>query len=321
MSMWAEEDWERAVPPVLLAPHEVDRLLGPLGPRRSVALLPHGKANTNLHVARAHGPPVVLRIYQRDRDALPREQALWGKVGGAVPLPRCLGTATTTSGHPVAILDFVDGVHPAEALAAAPHDAPAIGRALGQTLAGLTAIPVDGPGLYAPDLTLARRFASIAASFDDLARWSLARGRARERLGAPRVRALLDALPVAIDRLAPLEGHPGLAHGDYKSSNLLLRPRPWRVVAVLDWEFARPFTPLLDVAILMRHRAGWPDALQVGFEEGMRSHGGWLPDDWREVSRVVDLMNLLGFLNASGDRPTLYAAVVSQIDRTLSLLA
>jgi hypothetical protein len=33
---------------------------------------------------------------------------------------------------------------------------------------------------------------------------------------------------------------------------------------------------------------------------------------------VVDLMNLVGFLNASGDRPRLYADVVARIATTLS---
>jgi len=286
-----------------------------------VAALPGGKANTNLRVERASGPPVVLRLYQRDHDASAREQALWARVAGRMPLPCCLGTGITSCGHPVAVLDFVDGVAPASALAAHPEQAGAIARALGATLAPLAELPIDGIGLYAPDLTLARRFEGVRASFEDLIRWSLRSGRARKRLGPDRVQALRLALPAAIERLAPLEAHPGLAHGDYKSSNLLMRPDPWRVVAVLDWEFACPFTPMLDVAILMRHRSTWPTSFQGGFEAGYRDAGGWLPEDWRDVSQVLDLMNLLGFLNASGPRPTLYRSVVARVDQTLTLLS
>ncbi len=286
-----------------------------------MAAFPGGKANTNLRVDRALGPPVVLRLYQRDHDALAREQALWARVASRIPLPRCLGTGTTSCGHPVAVLDFVDGVTPACALAAHPEQADPIGRALGATLAPLAELPIEGIGLYAPDLTLARRFESVRASFEDLVRWSLRSGGARKRLGPGRVQALRQALPAAIARLSPLEEHPGLAHGDYKSSNLLVRPDPWRVVAVLDWEFACPFTPMLDVAILMRHRDTWPTSLQSGFAAGYHHAGGWLPDDWRDVARVLDLMNLLGLLNASGPRPTLYRSVVARVDQTLDLLS
>ncbi len=320
MGSWAEDDWERTVPPVAVERDDVDALLGPLGPARSLTLLSMGKANTNLRVDRHHGPPLVVRIYQRDPDALLREQALWRRVGDRVPIAALRGVGRV-GGLPAAVLDFVDGTAPASAMTARPDQAEAIGAALGTTLARLAELPIDGLGLYAPDLSLARRFDSVAHSFEDLVRFGLQEGRARRRLGPERRRALLDLLPHALERLAPLEDHPGLAHGDYKSSNLLLRDDGgWQVVAVLDWEFACPFTPMLDVAILMRHRDTLPVAFQDGFETGYRAGGAWLPDDWRSLSRVVDLMNLIGFLNASGDRPRLYAAVVERVDRTMELL-
>jgi len=314
---WAEDDWERTVPPIELPPTVIDGLLGGLGPARSVTSLPGGKANTNLRID-VDGPPLVLRIYQRDADAFLREKTLWTRVAPFMPVPRCLGEGMTPDGHPVAILPFVDGIHPARALADHPEEAENIGRCLGGCLAGLGRVPVDGIGLYAPDLSLARRFDSVGHSFDDLIRWSLKQGRARGRMGAERRARLRDQLPSLVDALAPLDAHHGLAHGDYKSANLLLRhDGSWSVAAVLDWEFACPFTPMLDIAIHFRHRKGWPDALQVGFETGYREAGGWLPDDWRRLSRIVDLMNLVGFLNASGDRPRLYTDVLAHIDETL----
>ena len=320
MSRWSEDGWTRAVPPLQVDRAALDALLGPLGPCAGWRRLSLGKANTNLRVERRHGPPLVVRVYQRDAHALAREKALWSLVDPLVPVP-ALRREGRVAGAPAAVLDFIHGTHPAHAMATAPQDAQAIGHALGSTLARLGAVAVDGVGRYAPDLTLARRFDSVAHSFEDLMRWSLRRGRARKRLGPERRRALLHALPLALERLAPLEDHPGLAHGDYKSSNLLLvRDEGWRVAAVLDWELAAPFTPMLDVALLMRHRDALPTSFQDGFAAGYRSGGAWLPDDWRAVSRVVDLMSLIGLLNASTDRPRLYAAAVQRVDATLAML-
>lgn len=320
---WAEEGWERTVPPVELDRAEVDALLGPLGPATRVVPLTAGKANTNLRVDRAHGPPLVMRIYQRDRGAAARERRLWERLGRRVPVPALRGHGETSTGLPVAVVDHVRGVSVAEALVGWRGEAEAVGHALGRALAGLASWRVDAPGLYADDLSLSRRFDSVAHSFTDLIGWSLRAGRARRRLGRARRDRLLACMGDLAERLSPLDDHLALAHGDYKSSNLILQRcgGAWRVAAVLDWEFACPFTPMLDVAILMRHRETFPAVLQRGFEQGYRLSGGWLPDDWRGLSRVVDLMNLVGFLNASGDRPRLYDHVLRLIDQTLASCA
>jgi len=305
---WAEDDWERHEPVVQLSRDEVASLVGFVP--TAVTLLTGGKANTHWRARGPAGEDRVLRITQRDPASAAREALLWPRVAPHVPIPRVHGHGTTSAGLPVAVLDFVDGVHPAAVLTEHPEEALGVGRALGRTLAGLTAVPVGPMGLYAPDLSLARRFDTVADSFVDLITWSLREGRARRRLGPERVAAVRGVLDAAAAELAPLDAHPALAHGDYKSPNLLLRRDGdgWRVAAVLDWEFACPFTPLLDIAILMRHRDRFPPSLQEGFAEGYAERA-WLPDDWRRLSRIVDWMNLVGFLNASGDRPRLYAAV------------
>jgi len=312
---WAEDDWERAEPPVSLPRPEVAEIVGfePVAVERLTA----GKANTQLRVRGPAGEDRVVRIYQRDPGAAAREGRLLARVAPHVPVPVVYGEASTSLGLPAVVMAFVPGRTPAAVLADAPDQALGVGRALGRALAGLTALEIDGMGLYADDLSLARRFDTVADSFVDLIAHSLRRGRARRRLGPQRSAALAAVVDRAAARLAVLDAHPGLAHGDYKSSNLLLRrdgatelgADRWRVAAVLDWEFACPFTPLLDVAILMRHRDTFPPALQQGFAEAYRAGGGWLPDDWRSLSRVVDLMNLVGFLNAGGDRPRVVAHV------------
>jgi len=307
---WAEDDWERATPPVTLPADEVAELVG-FAPLR-IQTLAGGKANTHLRVQGADADQ-VLRIVQRDAATAEREQRLWPMVRPHVPVPTVHRWSTTRSGLPVAVMDYVAGETPADVMARAPEAAHGVGLALGHTLAGLGAVPVAEMGLFAPDLSLSRRFDTVADSFLDLVDWSLRRGRAGKRLG-PAAARVAAAMPRAAEALAVLDDHPGLAHGDYKSSNLLIRPAAdrWEVAAVLDWEFACPFTPMLDIAILMRHRDTFPPSFQAGFAAGYGARA-WLPDDWRALSRIVDMMNLVGFLNASGDRPRLYEAVTGQL--------
>lgn len=295
-------------------------MLGRLGPATRTVPLGGGKANTNLRVDRAHGPPLVVRVHQRDPRSAAMERAVMARVRGVVPVPALRGTGTTREGLPVSVVDWLPGRPLTHVLADDDVDALALGAAVGACLAPLHALPVEGVGLFGPDLSLARRFESVRHSFDDLVGYSLTRGRARRRLGPERVRRLQAALPGWGEQLAPLEAHRGLVHGDAKASNLLVARvgRGWRVQALLDWEFACAFTPLLDVAIFARHREALPLGLLDGFVRGYRGAGGWLPDDWQALTRVVDLMNLVGFLNAGGERPRLFARVLERVDGLLT---
>lgn len=313
-----EDRWERLHPWVEVPEEVAAALLAPLGRLRRLTLLTGGKANTNVRAELDGHPPVVLRVYERDPDALPREAALTERVRRVVPVPDLLLRGALPDGTPVGIFRFLPGVSLTDLLRDPARAAPA-GHALGRALARLhTAFPVTEVGLYAPDLSLARRFDSVTDSFADLLTWSLTRGRARKRL-PPALRARLrDAVPELTARIAPLDAHPGLAHGDVKSPNLLFRADPDGTVTLtglLDWEFACPFTPMLDLAILLRHRDALPDAF-VNTLHDTYGHHAWLPAD-HAVTEILDLMNLVGFLNAGGERPTLFADGVRRIARTL----
>lgn len=314
MTKWEEQDWERLTERVAIEASEVASLIGT--PVRSLALFPHGKANTNYAVELTTGDRVVLRLYERDREAPERERRLAALVDGAVPVPAMLHSGATAEGTPYGVFEYVEGDHVHEVL----DDATAyrLGHTLGRGLRSLEHVEPpagrEGLGLFAPDLTFARTFDSVADSFVDLVSWSLREGRARKRLGPELRQRLAAVVDRAGHRLAPVESWRGLVHGDYKFTNILVRDG--ELAALLDWEFACAFTPLLDVAILMRHRDDFPADFVHGFEAGHAA----LPDDWRELSRIIDLMNLVGFLNASGSRPRLFAAVTQRIALTVDAL-
>ena len=317
--VWPEAEWERARDYVPVSLAEARSLVAPLGQAEGVELLRGGKANTNYRVRMRERDDLVLRIYERAPGLLGREALLLARLHPDIPAPALLLQVALESGQPVGVLPFVEGVHPWRVMDA--DTAPALGRACGETLALLARHhPEAVAGLYADDLSLARRFTSIADSFVDLIEWSLRQGRARRRL-PPELRAgLRKQLTTLADELAPLDAHLCLSHGDYKLSNMLVAPRDggFELTALLDWEFSGPFTPLLDVAILLRHEAHFPPSFGPSFAAGYREAGAWLPEGWRRISRVVDLMNLVGFLNGTSARPKLEAQALGLIAETLA---
>jgi aminoglycoside phosphotransferase (APT) family kinase protein len=111
--------------------------------------------------------------------------------------------------------------------------------------------------------------------------------------------ALTDQLRSFIDRNAALEeqmsfGGPVLSHSDYKPWNLLVSDS--RVSAVLDWEFVFAGALLNDVGNFLRYSARQRPEYESGFIAGYLEAGGSLPEDWRRLARLVDLINLLDFL-------------------------
>ena len=309
---WPEEDWERRTAYVAVDESSATRLLGERV--TAVQLLRGGKANTN-YLIHTPGRSLVLRIYERDPATARLECNIAELVRGAVPVPAFVGPQGEIGQHPAIFWEFIEGQHPEGALG--DTDAFALGEALGDTLRALEDIDPPGGGeigLLDPDLGFKRTFTSVGDSFHDLVSWSLSDGNAGRRLGPDLRHALLAELDNATKLVDTVDKWRGLVHGDYKFSNLLVADDT--VAAVLDWEFASVYTPLLDVAIHMRHRESFPAEYVAGFVLG---HGS-LPDDWEVLSRIIDLMNLVGFLNGGGERPRLYAAVHRLIEQTVAML-
>lgn len=303
-----EASWERREPHHQLSLDEVRTVLPSA---TGLELLGRGKANTNYRVARGEHEPVVLRLYQRDARARAVEARVLGLVD--VPRPQMLGTGAV-GGLPYAITRFCEGLHPEAVLTQVRPER--VGRLCGLALAEIGKVRFDAHGLLDAE-GYTRTFDSITASFDDLVRWSVERGRAGRRLSAEQRAGLLAVVASSASIFAGLDAQPRLVHGDFKFANLLVLGDGSAMGGVLDWEFACAFTPLLDLAIFTRHAARFPDGLLEGFEGGYLDGGGVLPAEWRRLARVLDLMNLVGFLNAGKGRPRLEAAVLPLIDEAI----
>ena len=112
-------------------------------------------------------------------------------------------------------------------------------------------------------------------------------------------------------QLAALGEENHLVHGDFGNRNVLVRKAPgkWVVSAVLDWEFAIAGSPLVDVGHFLRYETLSRPRVEPQFSRGFRDAGGTLPDDWRRLARVVDLMALCESLT----HDALPSAIVSEL--------
>lgn len=314
-----QEGWERAHAHLSLDDATLVALLAPALPGPGHTLLAAeplsgGLANTNYKVTLSGlDEPLVLRVYTRDPDACERERALYTLVHERVLVPDCLYTGMTSGGQPYMVSRWIAGEKLDTLLPSLAGEALAgVSHAVGATLARIGAFTFPEWGFFGPDLTIAEPVRDLRRVTTEYIHEALFSKEATSRLDPELQRRVWALVTEHESLLDAIPEQARLVHSDYKAQNLLVRRGQdgdeWEV-AVLDWEFAFAATPLIDLGILLRYSARLDPAFERGVIAGYRDAGGQLAPDWKRVTRLLDLMNLCGFLA----RPNANDAMVAEL--------
>jgi aminoglycoside phosphotransferase (APT) family kinase protein len=110
-----------------------------------------------------------------------------------------------------------------------------------------------------------------------------------------------------------------LIHCDYNLKNILIRRADsvWKVVGILDWEFALAGSPLVDIGNFLRFEDELPSGFREAFIQGYLSDPNELPSNWREVAKLLDLAAMVNFLEDERDAPKTFQTAISVIEKTV----
>lgn len=89
---------------------------------------------------------------------------------------------------------------------------------------------------------------------------------------------------------------------------------------MLDWEFAFAGPPLTDVGLFLRAGKALPVGFSQAFVSGYRAAGGELACDWLPLSRLLDLVSQMTFLNDERERPRVFAETTAVVKESIELL-
>jgi aminoglycoside phosphotransferase (APT) family kinase protein len=321
-----EARWLRAEPRRTLPLPLLEQIVHTAFPRAHVVgvqPLTDGWRNANFKLRLDCTPePFVLRVYEHDASICQKEVDLIRLIGGSVPVPEVIHAEALGSEDipPFAVMRFVEGFSfrdlarrgDTEAVAQAAYSA-------GETLAciGRTTFPksgwlAPGPVVAAPLLPGADR----TARFVDLC---LASTHLQERMAADlrgRTHAFIWSWAL---QMADLDEEACLVHGDFGKRNLLLRSVEgrWVVAAVLDWEFAVSSSPLADVGHFLRYERAARPLVELHFSNGYLQAGGKLPQNWRQLARLVDLTALCESLTHAELPETVVSELVELVRATV----
>lgn len=288
-------------------------------------LLPGGLINTNIKIEfTSDQPPVVLRIYQTDAATCLKECAVLQLVRATVPVPAVIHVEPNgiAGSPPFSILEFVNGVTFQQLKRA--NDLEAIHQAatsVGETLARISKFQFPKPGRLETrnELSVGARYMDGPDPIPRLCDSFLDSKHLQQRIDVSFQQQLHNFIWSWADRLRAFDNDSNLVHCDFGNRNILVDcvNGRWQVSAVLDWEFALSGSPLLDVGHFLRYEPQDTPLREPYFSRAFVEFGGFLPDDWRRISRVIDLTGLVECLTHDGLPEDVAAEILQLIDSTL----
>lgn len=318
-----KSDWERYRSPVAISLSQMGELVAPISNDLIIdaTLLSGGCANTNYKINFKSHPPVVVRIYTREPQALIRERDIHHLVHGQIPAAQMLfaDESRTRIDFPYAIFSYVNGIslrdliysNHTEAIVSCYFDA-------GVHIATLSRITFPEGGFFERGLRVRpflRDEAYLNLAFSLVRSSSVKRGLGIELIR--RVRALLEAA----EQFLPKNSCAHLTHADFDPSNILVTNLngSWRVSAILDWEFSFAGIYFLDIGQMVRYSHKLPSCYEMALVEGIRAGGLNLIPSWKRCAKLMDLLCLLQLVHANpkSKRPMLHNDVVELIFHTV----
>lgn len=294
------------------------------GRNKIVEVLPleGGLSNSNLKIRfEDHSSPYVLRLYRKDSTICRKEVELEQLVRHKVPIPRFLHADWSCErfDRAWAVVEWCDGHSLKPILDSGDSEAiTSAAESLGSVLAAIHSFDFPEPGFFGEELCIGQPVAMNRDFFIRFADHQLDQTDCTELLGAEwceRVRVMCRRYADLMDERARLAK---LVHSDFNGLNVLLQKRNGRfeTTAVLDWEFAFAADPLTDIGNMLRYEQ--PDsAFERAFIGGYLQSGGELPNHWKLLSKLADLVALLDMLGRSAGTPVRAGDLIRLIKGTV----
>jgi len=265
---------------------------------------------------------VVLRLYEHDASLCQKELDLLNLVRKSIPVAEIIHAEPTGINDipPFLVYWYVEGMTFRELKRSG--DTESIAQAafeLGSTLALIGRIAFPRSGWLGPGPCVAAPLLEgpdAGPRFVDLC---LGHANVQQRMTT----RLRDQVSTSVwffaPQLASLQEEAHLVHGDFGNRNVLVRKvtKKWTVSAVLDWEFAIAGSPLTDVGHFLRYEKSSNPRGEPQFSRGFLESGGGLPDDWRRLARIVDLIPLCESLTHDALPSTIVAELVELVAATV----
>jgi aminoglycoside phosphotransferase (APT) family kinase protein len=311
-------EWERICEIFRIDINTADRLFKCFDSQKTVEdieIFAGGKRTTNYKIRlKESEQKFVLRIYPKNDRSWHKEFALQNTLKNYLPVPEMyyLNEDKLIIDKPFSIVQFLDGITLDKYLEGNNCISESLAQKIGETLAVIHQI--ESKGLLEEDSQHKDGLPLILSWYD-----YLLNHRAVERLGA----VVIDKLKIIIQEHNELLGQLAhnfvFSHGDFRPANIMVKDG--RLTGVIDWEFALSAPDYFDIGQFTRYKEHMSDKAKNRFISGYNQNTGHpVGKDWEKLSKLMDLVNILVFLDNEEEKPNLFSDMKKLVEKTLEIL-
>lgn len=313
-----EYDWERTIPFLKLDIKKVGKLFeGILDEKDIVKLIPinEGCRTTN-YIVETWDKKYSLKIFASDDDSYNREYKLLNMLREKISVQKIykISTDDIIDGKTYIIYEYINGITLGQALKNGYILEESFVREVARALGEIHKFKFNKVGFLDENLNVIKELPSISKWYE-----LFINEKVRERLGNDTITNIINIVKENEEDLLKLDYSPRLVHGDFQGTNILINKG--KLAGILDWEFVMAGHPLGDIGQFFRYNEHFNNYLIKVFEnEYNKSSDYELMNNWYEISRLRDLINLIQLISADEEMPNKYKNIKDIIIRDIRYL-
>jgi aminoglycoside phosphotransferase (APT) family kinase protein len=311
-------EWERICEIVDMDINTADRLFKCFDSQKTVEdieIFTGGKRTTNYKIRlKESEQEFVLRIYPENDRSWHKEFKLQNTLKNYLPVPEMyyLNEDKLIIDKPFSIVQFLDGVTLDKHLAGNNRISELLAQNIGESLAIIH--QKEFKGLLEENSQTKDGLPLILSWYD-----YLLNHRAIERLGTRIINKLKIIIHENNELLGQMAQNFVFSHGDFRPANIMVKDG--RLIGIIDWEDALSAPDYFDIGQFTRYKEHLSEKAKnrfiSGYNQNTRRPVG---KDWEKLSKLMDLVNLLVFLDNEEEKPKLFSDMRNLIEKTLKIL-
>jgi len=217
-------------------------------------------------------------------------------------------------------MEYIDGVSLQDRLCQREIIGPNIYREIGEQLGRIHGIEFSEGGFIGPQLSIGGEYENFSLFLRDFIERTLEWLEQRpDRLDLDMNRRFRRLIRDKWEITSSGEPSRQLVHCDFNPKNILVARSPGcAVLAIVDWEFCISGNGLIDIGNFFRFLYDYEESAAEHFIAGYRSLHPKLPTNWRDISLLLDLGNMCGFLERREDYERSFRTARAVVSSTLA---
>jgi len=267
-----------------------------------ITMLSGGYMNSNF-LAQNTNQRLVIRIYSSDRSVAQKEFDLLKYLASfPVSVPQVFAILEVFS-KPVVVMEYLDGITLEDRLQNSEPLSLSVFEALGQELGEIHRICFERAGFIGPNLNISDGVDNFSEFIGRFIQRTLEDLKNRpdklDLITNERFWRLFDS---QWHRVVQSETRPQLVHCDFNPKNIMIsNDQSPKVLGIIDWEFSDSGNGMIDLGNFFRFEYDYPKHARESFISGYRTCHPDLDPDWIDISKLMDLGSMCGFLERQED--------------------